>query len=293
MKKLLLIINPLAGKRRATEYMIDILKVYKSEGYITTVFLTGYKGDAYNYISNLDESYDHIVCCGGDGTLNEVVSAIITSNNIIPLGYIPLGSTNDFAKSIGLTNDMKNIVYKSCSGNSISLDVGRLNEYYFVYVAGFGAFTKTSYATPQKLKNILGNIAYFLQGVRELSELKAYHVTIKISNNTISGDFLIGLVMNSFSIGGFTNPVNNDIRLDDGVFEIILVRYPKSIFDLEGIARALIADLRGSKDIIYFQAAQVSFESGENLDWTIDGEYGGGYTNTEISALKQRINILI
>ena len=142
MKKVLLIINLLAGKCKANEHLLDILKIYKSKGYIATVFITDYKGDAYNYISDLDEPYDQIVCCGGDGTLNEVVSAIIASNIIIPLGYIPFGSTNDFAKSIGLPIDIKDIVYKSCLGDPVSLDVGRLNENYFVYVAGFGAFTK-------------------------------------------------------------------------------------------------------------------------------------------------------
>ena len=270
MKKLLFIFNPSAGKGRVRTKIAEIVEYYKSQGYLTTIYLTSEKGDGFNFIRDLKEEYDLIVCSGGDGTLNEVVSGILDAQIHTSLGYIPSGSTNDFARSVKIPVTINEATKISCGGIPYELDIGRLNERYFVYVAGFGAFTKVSYATPQKMKNALGYLAYLLQGIKELSELKAYFATISCDGKNVSGYYIVGLIMNSFSIGGFRNPTSKLTDLNDGIFEVLLIRMPQNLIELQGIVAALLGDLNEAKSIEYFQASRIQITS-ESMEWTADG----------------------
>ena len=292
MKALLFIFNPLAGKGKIRAKLSDALELFKSKGYITTVYPTSAHGDGYSFVKNLKTNYDLIVCSGGDGTLNEIVSGILDSYRKPLLGYIPSGSTNDFARSVGIPIEIKKAIEISCCGKPYALDVGRLNDRYFIYVAGFGAFTKVSYATSQKMKNVLGYLAYLLQGIKELSELRAYSVRISHEEGEIEGRYIVGLIMNSFSIGGFKNPISEVTELNDGVFEVLLIHMPRNIIELQGIVAALLGDPIDSKNVEYFQASHIEIES-EEMEWTVDGEYGGKYKKVNIENLNCAINLLV
>lgn len=292
MKNLLFIYNPLAGKGKIRAKLSTILELYKCEGYITTVYPTSASGDGYFFIKNSKTNYDLIVCSGGDGTLNEVVSGVLDSSKNVILGYIPSGSTNDFARSVGIPVDIKRAMKTSCSGKPYELDVGCLNERHFVYVAGFGAFTKISYITPQKMKNILGYLAYLLQGIKELSELRAYEAKIQYEEGLITGKYIVGLIMNSFSIGGFRSPISAVTELNDGIFEVLLIRMPQNLIELQGIIAALLGNPMDSEYVDYFQTSHVEVES-EEMEWTVDGEYGGKYEKVNIKNLNRAINILV
>lgn len=245
MKKLLFIFNPSSGKARIRPHLFKIVEFYTNAGYLVTVYPTGATGDAHAFLGDLRNEYDLIVCSGGDGTLNEVVAGLMDSGNKTPLGYIPSGSTNDFGRSVGISTELGTALEISCAGNLQKLDVGRLNDRYFVYVAAFGAFTRVSYVTSQKMKNALGYLAYLLQGIKELSELHPYKLSVQYEYGVIEGEYIVGLIMNSFSIGGFKNPVGALTELNDGVFEVILVKMPQNVIELQGV----IADLLGTPGI--------------------------------------------
>ena len=292
MKTLLFIYNPLAGKGKIRAKLSTILELYKFQGYIATVYPTSANGDGYSFVKGLTTNYDLIVCSGGDGTLNEVVSGLLDSSRNIMLGYIPSGSTNDFAKSVGIPVEICRAMKVSCSGRPYELDVGCLNKRHFVYVAGFGAFTKVSYITPQKMKNILGYLAYLLQGIKELSELREYEAKIRYEKGIITGKYIVGLIMNSFSIGGFRSPISSVTELNDGIFEVLLIRMPQNLLELQGIIAALLGNPMDSEYVDYFQTSYVEIES-EEMEWTVDGEYGGKYKKVGIKNLNRAIRILV
>lgn len=291
MKNLLFVYNPLAGKGKVRGKLTKIVEFYKTQGYLTTIYPTSEGEDGKKFIKNLKSEYDLIVCSGGDGTLNEVVSGMIDAQMHTLLGYIPSGSTNDFARSVKIPVMINAAMKISCNGTPYELDIGRLNEKYFVYVAGFGAFTKVSYATSQKMKNTLGYLAYLLQGIKELSELKAYSVTISCDERIVSGRYIMGLIMNSFSIGGFRNPTSNLTDLNDGIFEVLLIRMPQNLMELQGIVTALMGNLNEENDIEYFQASRIQIIS-EPMEWTVDGEYGGKYESVVVENINRAIRIL-
>ena len=256
MKKLLFIFNPSSGKARIRTQLFEIVEFYTTQGYQVTVYPTSETGDAYSFLNILEDVYDLIVCSGGDGTLNEVVTGLLDSRNETLLGYIPSGSTNDFGRSIGIPTELGIALGISCTGNPQKLDVGRLNNRYFVYVAAFGAFTRVSYETPQKMKNVLGHLAYLLRGIKELSELHPYKLLIQYEGGTIEGEYIVGLIMNSFSIAGFKNPVGALTELNDGFFEVILIKMPQNIMELQGVIAALLGNPQDSEHIVYFQTSQ-------------------------------------
>lgn len=292
MKRLLFIFNPTSGKARIRTQLYEILEYYKSQGYLTTVYPTSASGDGYSYVKRMEEDYDLVVCSGGDGTLNEIVSGLLDSNNDTVLGYIPSGSTNDFGRSVAIPADLKRALEISCCGNILKLDAGRLNDRHFIYVAGFGAFTKVSYATPQKMKNTLGYLAYLLQGIKELSELHEYDLSIRYEDGAIEGRYIVGLVMNSFSICGFRNPISSMTELNDGVFEVLLIRMPQNVIELQGIVAALLGNPMDSEYIVCFQTAHMEIDS-EPMEWTVDGEYGGKYEHAVIENQNEAVKMFV
>lgn len=287
---MLFIFNPFSGKAKIRHKIYEIIKYYTDQGYFVSIYPTSSTGDGYTCIKNLKEEYSLIVCSGGDGTLNEVVSGLMDGNLNTRLGYIPSGSTNDFGRSVGIPLDLNRALEISCYGELIQIDIGRMNNRYFVYVAGFGAFTKVSYSTPQKMKNALGYLAYLLLGIKELSELYSYNMTIQYDGGSISGAFIVGLIMNSFSIGGFRNPISVLTKLNDGIFEVILIKMPQNILELQEIIAALLGDLKGCKHIIYFQSSYVEIQS-DPMEWVVDGEYGGKFEYTTIQNISQAISM--
>lgn len=292
MKRLLFIFNPFSGRAKIQNYLYEILDFYTQKGYLVTLYPTQFQGDGYEFISRLTEDYERIVCSGGDGTLNEIVSGILDYRKEQLLAYIPFGSTNDFGRSIGIPLELKRALEITCRGIPFNIDVGCFNKRYFIYVAAFGAFTQISYTTPQKRKNALGYLAYVLEGIKALSELKSYDLTLEYENGVINGNFIIGLITNSFSIAGLKNPSYSVTELNDGVFEILLVRMPKNILDLKAIAAALLSDKLEPEHMVCIQTSQLKIKS-EPIDWTFDGEYGGNYEEVKVSVMNKALNIIV
>lgn len=289
MKKLLFIFNPVAGKGAITGKLYSIVDLYFQTGYLVTAVPTA-KQDILRTILTSDIEYDMIVCAGGDGTLNQVISAYMYAGCKIPVGYIPMGSTNDFAKTLGCSSDFQKALENTCSGTVRKIDIGSFDDRYFVYVAAFGKFAEISYSTSQSVKNILGHFAYILKGIQTVAELKAYHLKMEYGNSVIEDDFIIGLVMNSLSVGGFKNPVSRDVRLDDGLFEVLLVRMPKNIMELQALIVDLIGQNMNNELLIYVQTDKIKIES-EPMGWSLDGEFGGIKESVEIQNCRYAVQI--
>lgn len=291
MKKILFIFNPAAGRGKIKSKLFDIVDTFVRYGYKVQVHPTQKKGDASSIIANEQEHFDLLLCAGGDGTLNEVVSGIISSGKKIPIGLIPAGSMNDVGHSFKISRNIMNAVKDVIVGKPYSMDIGRFNDRYFIYVAAFGAFTDISYTTSQKNKNMIGNLAYYLEGIKKLSELKPKHVKVLYDDKMIEDDFLVGLVTNSLYIGGFKNLNYDKTSLNDGLFELLLVKMPKNIIELELIASALINYKINESYMYYIQTPKLSITS-EKLEWTLDGEFGGIYETVEIENFNKAIKII-
>ena len=291
MKKLLLVYNPTAGKMLFGNKLNEIIDYYTKQNYIVTVYPTQAREDGYVFVKAYAQQYDLIVCAGGDGTLNEIVSAVLDADADKAIGYIPCGSTNDFARSVGIPAAIDEAMIVPCEGCAAAVDIGWFNDKYFVYVAGFGLFTNVAYATPQKMKNSLGYLAYILEGIKALTDVQPYNITLEYEQETITGGFIIGLVMNSFSVGGFKSPFHSLTHLEDGLFEVILVRMPKNIADLQMIIGALLNGDIMSEYVVCIQSADLRITS-QPLDWTLDGEYGGTYEMVHIQNKHKAIQIM-
>ena len=289
MKKLMFVYNPVSGKMDVSRNLSEIVEVF-SKDYLVEIHATCEKGDGYKYIvNNLDGSYECLVCAGGDGTLSEAVSALIDKNIDMPLGYIPSGSTNDFARSIGIPDKMKEAAQAIVSGESRRYDAGRFNESCFIYVAAFGLFTEVSYKTDQDLKNVLGHAAYIVSGIRDLDLNKSYAMKVINGEDVYEGNFIFGMVTNSLSIGGIKNITGRDTKLDDGLFEVTLVRQVNNINDLNDIVSYFILGDRECEAVIHFTASRLEIISEQEVDWTLDGEYGGNIKEAVIENLHNKV----
>ena len=249
--------------------------------------------DATKVVREQAKYYDLVVCSGGDGTLDEAVTGMMQSEVRTPLGYIPAGSTNDFANSLEIPKDMIQAAKTAVLGVPFSCDVGEFNGDYFIYVAAFGIFTDVSYATSQELKNALGHVAYILEGAKRLHTIKSYHMRVEYDGNEIEGDFLLGMITNSTSVGGFKNMTGKDVKLDDGMFEVTLIHKPKNIIELNTIIASL-TNLKDETDLIdSFRADSVKFYSEEEIPWTLDGEFGGDHKEVQIKDHCKAVDIMI
>lgn len=274
------------------EYLSDIIDLFVKAGFQVGIYPTQGKLDAKEHVIHCSSHYDMIVCSGGDGTLNEVISGIMELRERPVLGYIPAGSTNDFATSIRLPKDMKEAAGVAVKGMPVAVDIGRFNKKNFVYIVAFGAFTDVSYMTPQEMKNIIGHPAYIIEAVMKLTSLRTYHMKVKYENGELEGDFLYGMVSNSVSVGGFKGITGKNIVLDDGMFEVTLVKQPKNPLDLQIILGCLLGlDMR-SESIISFKSSKIIFMADEKVPWVLDGEYGGAPKNVKIENLNKAIRIM-
>ena len=294
MSKILFVVNPVAGKMMSAKYMMDILRIFNANDALPTVYTTKSSGDAGEYVEQNASNYDRVVCCGGDGTFSEVVSGIIKANINTPIGYIAAGSTNDLARTLGIPTDIKKAAENAVCGEPFCIDIGSVNSSkFFTYVASFGLFTKTSYSTPQELKNTLGHLAYVLEGVKELSNIKGYNMEIKTENGTVKGEFIFGAITNSLSIGGVFKYPSSRVSLNDGNFEVMMIKRPKDLVELGNIVNSMNSGSFNDKNIMFVQAPKLTITIDSPCPFTLDGEFGGDYTEMEIENLKERVTIFL
>ena len=292
-KKLLLIMNPCSGTKRANKFLTDILVMFGKGGYNYQVFMTEKSGDAKRIAREYAGYYDLIVAIGGDGTFNEVVSGVLKSKSKTPIGYIPAGSTNDFANSLKMSKNILNAARDILNGNVAELDIGSFNGRTFSYVASFGAFTEASYKTPQNIKNTFGHAAYLLSGIKDIGTIKSKKIKFNADGNEIYGDFIFGAVCNSTSVGGILTLDSKVVDMSDGVFELLLIRRPKDLFELNEIVVALSSKKYDTKMITFLSAKTITAETDEDVNWTLDGEYAYGEDKIEIKNLNKAIKVII
>jgi YegS/Rv2252/BmrU family lipid kinase len=292
-KKVLFVYNPRAGKERIKNKLADILEIFAAGGYEVTVYPTGKQGDATEIIETRKPIYDLVVCSGGDGTLDEVVTGMMHSSFRTPIGYIPAGSTNDFGGSLGLPKNMLRAAECIVKGHNFPCDVGAFNQDFFVYIAAFGIFTDVSYETDQDAKNVLGYMAYVLEGMKRLSSVRSQHMKVSCDGSVIEDDFIFGMVTNSVSVGGFKNITGKNVKLDDSVFEVTLIKAPRNPVELNMIMLALVnRDI--DTDVMYcFRASSLRLESEEEVAWTLDGENGGTHKDVYIENRHKAVDIRV
>lgn len=288
--RLLLIVNPQAGQRRIIRKLADVLALFCAAEYEPLVFITAYIGHARELAHKYAPMNDLVVCAGGDGTLNEVVAGVLTSGANAPIGYIPCGTTNDLANSLGLSKDIEQAVNDILGSKPYPLDIGTFNGRHFVYTASFGAFTRVSYSTPQNVKNVLGHIAYLLEGLFDLPQLQPTYARIKTDAGEFSGDYLFGAVNNSTSLAGILTLDKELVMLDDGKFELLLVDMPRNAFEVSQLL-VNIAQRKYEGLIHLISVKSIDVETKEDLDWTLDGEYEKGGTKFHIENLHSAIRI--
>lgn len=292
MKKLLLIINPASGRKKAEKHIDEIVSIFEQAQYQVELYLTSCRGDATEAVKKLTEPVDLVVCCGGDGTFNETVSGVLYSGMDMDIGYIPAGSTNDFASSLNLSNDILDAARQIVNGEAKPYDVGSFDDRYFTYVASFGAFTKTSYATSQKVKNMLGHMAYILGGVKEVFHIHKEHICMQIDGETVEDDFIFGAVCNSTSVGGVLTLKPDFVDMNDGRFEIMLVRAPKNLKELTRCVSAIRNQTYECEMITFRSASSINIQANPDMAWTLDGEKADGAENIAIENLQSKIKLV-
>ena len=293
MKKLLFIYNPKAGKASIGSHVGELADIFTKAGYEVTVYPTQCQGDGEVKAFEAADKYDKIIVSGGDGTLDEIVTGITKAKSKVPIGYIPAGSTNDFARSLGLPKLVKKAAEVAVGGEIFSCDFGRFNERYFVYVAAFGLFTDVTYETDQNLKNRFGYGAYLAEAVKRLKSLESIPLKITYDGNVISDNFLVGMVTNSDSVGGIKGITGKDVCLDDGVFEVLLVKSPATFMELNLIPPAILDRRIKSDCVMCFKCSEIMVESDEPISWTLDGEFGGCVDKAVITNVNKGLNISV
>lgn len=293
MKKLLFIYNPNAGTGVLKPKLSDVLDTFVKAGYEVTVYPTQKYHDGLAKIQSCAETYDLIVCSGGDGTLDEIVTGMQMKELNMPLGYIPAGTTNDFASSLGIPKDILQAADTAVNGTSFPCDVGKFNEDYFIYIAAFGLFTDVSYETKQSMKNILGHLAYVLEGARRIFNIPSYKIKVTYERGSFEDEFIFGMVTNSRSVGGFKGIIGSEIVFDDGEFEVTLLKTPKNPIELNDLLGAIVMKQINPERMYCFKSGEVTFECEEEIPWTLDGEYGGSHRKVLVSDRKQALRIMV
>ena len=286
-KKVLFIVNPKSGKGSIRSKLLDIVDIFVKAGFDLTLYISQSAGDARAKAKEVEGRYELVICSGGDGTLDEVISGMMECEKRSAIGYIPCGSTNDFAHSLKIPTSMTKAAEHIAAWKEFPCDIGRFNDDYFVYIAAFGLFTDVSYETSQDVKNVLGHLAYILEGMKKLTEIKSYPMTVE-------GNFLFGMVTNSTSVGGFRNITGKHVHLDDGVFEVTLIKTPQNILELNEIIQAVIAGKSENNKYFYqFRSSHVKFTSESPVAWTQDGEFGGYHEVVDVKNDKQALSLLV
>ena len=295
MNQLLFIYNPTSGTGQVKGALAPVLDVFTKAGWLTTSYPTQCKGDAVRVVRELGPRFDRVICAGGDGTLSEAVAGLTGLPDPPPLGYIPFGSTNDCATTLHLPRKPREAALVAAgTGVPVPIDTGRLNGRPFIYVAAFGAFTKVAYDTPQDLKNTFGHLAYIFAGIASLPTIAPYHMRVEFDGQSLEDDFFFGMVSNSQSIGGLKPPKAERVVLDDGLFEVTLVKKPLKLADLTDGLQALVSlsPAERSGALVQLQARQLTFICEQPVPWTVDGEFGGSQTVNRVENCQKALNII-
>ena len=294
IKKIMLIINPCAGRKSGMKNAEKIVSMLKNQGCECVLYMTGKRGDATQFVIDDGSKYDIVACMGGDGTLNEVINGVLKANLDVPLGYIPAGSTNDFARSMHLSRNIDKAVDNILSGITIDIDTGIFNDRYFCYVSSFGIFTRTSYSTPQRVKNVIGGrLSYMLNSITELGRIKAEHMRVETNGRAYEGDFLFGAVTNSSSVGGVLKYDPRIVNMNDGKLEILLIHKPRNPVQLFSIIRSLVSNKFSDNPLIEFDRSdKFKIYPSARSDWSLDGEFAYTTGSSEIKCLKSKIRLL-
>lgn len=293
MKKLLLILNPCSGKKKASHALADVVNVFNRGGYDVTVYITAARGDATKVVTQRAPEFDLVVCAGGDGTFNETISGLLAGGHDTPIGYLPAGSTNDFASSLHLSKNLVEAARDIVEGTPRRLDVGRFNDRYFSYVASFGAFTRASYATSQNVKNALGHLAYLLSGIKELAYIRSRRLRFTLDDGRVLEDeYIFGAISNSTSVAGILTLSEDLVDMNDGVFELLLVRKPENLLELNDCVLALTTQDYHTPMLTFTSARSVEIEAPEDMDWTLDGEREPGSAHCRAENLHDAIRIV-
>lgn len=292
MKKLLFILNPVAGQKKANKSLPEIVMLFNQAGYEVITHVTDSSGSATRAVQTLGPEADLIVCCGGDGTLSETVTGLIRSGLDVPIGYIPAGTTNDFASSLGISSNVLQAARDILEGEPVAYDVGRFGSRYFSYVASFGAFTKASYLIPQNIKNALGHTAYVLGGITEISQIHPEHIRMEIDGQVVEEDFLFGAICNSTSIGGILTLDPKQVDMGDGLFEVLLVRAARNLEEIAECIRAVQTQKYNCAMITFRSARHIKIQANPEMPWTLDGEREDGHDQVEVENLHHAIRLM-
>lgn len=293
MKRVLFIYNMHSGKGTIKSKLADIVDMMVKKGFRVTVYPTQAREDAQLLVEQECQNYDLVVCSGGDGTLDEVVTGMMNVKERKPIGYIPMGSTNDFAHSLKIPKNIQKAAEIAVSGRPFACDVGQFNDNSFIYVAAFGIFTEVSYQTNQEMKNLLGHAAYILEGAKSLMDIEAYQMRVEYEDEVLESQFIYGMVSNSISVGGFKQIAGKNVLLDDGVFEVTLIKRPKNPLELNEIITSLLTRVDNSELIYSFKTDQIRFYTDKEVPWTLDGEFGGAHKEVAICNHHKAIEILV
>ena len=290
---MLFLVNPNAGQRRVNKFLTEILGIFNEGGYEVTVFLTAGPGSGARIVETRATQYDLVVCAGGDGTLNETITGVLRAGADCPIGYIPCGSTNDFASTLKLSTDVVQAAKDIMLGRAEEYDVGRWGDRYFSYIASFGAFTRVSYATPQNLKNTLGHLAYVLSGITELPQIRSIPMSLELDGEKVEGTYLIGAIANSTSVGGVITLDPKYVDMSDGLLEILLVRVPRNLAELAECLQAFQTQNYNNCAMVTFRSvSRLTVHQNPSLVWTLDGERAEGQAEIHIENLHRAIRLI-
>jgi len=293
MKKNLIIMNPCSGKKKANKYLTDIVELFTKAGYVSTVLTTTQSGDGIQYATRYGGEYDLVTAIGGDGTFNEVAAGVLEGGHKVPLGYIASGSCNDFANSLNLPMGILAAARNIIGGTPKTLDLGSFNGRKFSYVASFGAFTQTSYSTPQNIKNALGHVAYVLEGATSIASIRPIHMKIEADGKIYEDDYVFGAISNSTSLAGILTINPDYVDMNDGLFEMLLVKSPKNIIDLTEIVHMLTMQDYDTDKLEFINAKEFKITTDGETPWSLDGEYQEPCEEIVIEALHNAVEIMI
>lgn len=294
MKNLLLIVNPCSGKAKMGSALLSVVKIFSEADYEVTVYPTKERADATRKVETVKSGqYDLIVACGGDGTLNEVITGLMHSGENIPIGYIPAGTLNEWSTGLGISRTIREAAKDIVTGTEIALDIGKFGDNYFTYTASFGAFTSASYSANQDVKNVLGQAAYFFEGIKSLGAIKPIHLKFECEGKTVEDDFLFGAVSNSISVGGIVKFDQSTVKLNDGLFEVLLIKNPTNILKLQSVVDGILKHELDRDGMEFFHTDKITVTGGEGLDWTLDGEHGESQQIQEIENIHNAVRFIV
>ncbi len=287
--KLLMLINARSGMKNSKANLLSVIDIFCRNGYDVSVYVTQKHNDAYEYLMKNRIRYDIVCVFGGDGTMNEVSNALMAKEYKPLLGYFPSGTMNDFGSNFDLGSDMTVIAERICEGNVREFDVGKFNDRYFNYVAAFGAMCDVPFTTKRDAKELLGNIAYILEGISKLPEVKSHKISYTIANRTYKKDVLFGLIYSGNRVAGMELEDKKRSAIDDGYFNVLIVEYVPTIFNAPDLLSTI---LQQDRFIHRYRTKKILLEFDDDLIFTLDGEEAKVKNKAEITITNKALRIL-